>query len=102
MPIVEKSMDTFFKLKKLLVSAIFDPEYSEYFLNQLYDHMIHSGGNIISYEFNDGEKIVMFTYDNQVTNSNFDPITDIRIALAATYTDIKGNGRMNEIGRAHV
>ena len=94
---VRKNHEVLFKIKKLLVGAIFDPEYAEFFLNTLYDNMLKSSQNSMNgFEFNDADKSVTFSF-------NIDNVTDyyadqfIRNALGSTFIAVASSGRMCDI-----
>lgn len=85
-------------IKKLLVSAIFNPEYSEFFIDRFYSHLCtYLNGNIpTEFAFIDQNKDIVITI-------NIPNYTDyichgyIRDAYAQTLVDVLANGRMCDI-----
>lgn len=92
-----KNIDKYFTIKKLFTSAIFDPEYSEFFINNIYDKLCQTFKCTLEvFSFNDANKEITITVNNP-NGSYYNDINSIRMAFEKTIVDIINNGRMHDI-----
>ena len=89
--VIGLNIDIIFKVKKLLVGAIFDNMYLEFFLERLRNYAPDNRmTKTLDFSFNDADKSVMFTL-------NTDSMMDIRYSLAKVFIDISNSGIMCDV-----
>ena len=92
-----KNINKYFTIKKLFASAIFDPEYSEFFINSLYDNLSHIFKcTPEAFSFNDANKEIVISINNP-NGSYYNDMKSIRLSFEKSIVDVINNGRMHDI-----